>query len=96
MSQSENPVPLILFLIVNTYRAYRGFSFMSLSKQKVRFTYAALVAQFMNIQKYPTLSWRTIPLTLESPAIAPAVEAGSLAVSALLISAHAAMTEDIT
>ena len=56
-------------------------------------TYAALAKQLTNIQKYPMLRFRTIPVTFHAM---PSDTAGSPEASVSLMSAQAAMIEEST
>ena len=96
MSQSEKPVTLILLRIVRTYDLHLSIPAPAQMNAKTkRRTYAALVAQFRNIQKYPTFILEMTPLMVDKP-LAASATAGSPATRASLISAQAAIMEEIT
>ena len=60
-SQSENPVALIFFRIDNTYRMNDILILARPAERYKALTYAALVRQLSNIQRYPIFSPRTAP-----------------------------------
>ena len=96
-SQSENPVALIFFRMDSTYRM-NDILILARTAEKYRaLTYAALVRQLSNIQKYPIFSPRTAPaMAWREFKLTPVPTAGSEPARTLETSAQAAITEDNT
>jgi hypothetical protein len=63
-SQSENPVALIFFRMDSTYRMNGILKLAQPAEKYTALTYAALVRQFSNIQRYPIFNPRTAPAIL--------------------------------
>ena len=64
VSQSENPVALIFFRMDSTYAMDDVLTLVRSAKKYTILTYAALVRQLSNIQRYPIFSPWKAPATV--------------------------------